>query len=61
MWLFIVLLLRYKKQKKGKNRYLLLDWPVTTCREMAADLAVAGDALDGVLFCAVLYPTRCLG
>ena len=28
--------------------------------EMAVHLAVAGDVFDGVLFCAVLFPTRCL-
>ena len=30
-------------------------------KEMAVDLAVADDVFDGVLFCAVLFPTRCLG
>ena len=29
--------------------------------EMAVHLAVACDVFDGVLFCAVLFPTRCLG
>ena len=28
--------------------------------EMAVHLAVAGDVFDAVLFCAVLFPTRCL-
>ena len=27
----------------------------------AIHLAVAGDIFDGVLFCAVLFPMRCLG
>ena len=30
-------------------------------RELAVYLAVAGDVFDGVLFYAVLFPTRCLG
>ena len=34
---------------------------MTTCRGMAVHLAVAGNVFDGVLFCAVLFPTRCLG
>ena len=29
--------------------------------EMAVPLAVAGDVFDGVLFCAVLFPTRWFG
>ena len=29
--------------------------------EMANHLAVAGDVFDGVLFCAVFFPTRYLG
>ena len=28
---------------------------------MAVHLAAAGDVFDGVLFCAVFFPTRCLG
>ena len=28
---------------------------------MAVHLAVAADVFDGVLFCAVLFPTNCLG
>ena len=24
------------------------------------DMGIAGDAFDGVLFCTVLFPTRCL-
>ena len=28
---------------------------------MAVGLAVAGGVFDDVLFCAVLFPTRCLG
>ena len=28
--------------------------------QMAVHLAVAGDVFDGVLFCAVLSPMRCL-
>ena len=29
--------------------------------EMAVHMAVAGDVFDGVLFCAVPFPTRCRG
>ena len=29
--------------------------------EIAVHLAVAGDVFGGVLYCAVLFPTRCLG
>ena len=29
--------------------------------EIAVHLAGAGDVFDGVSFCAVLFPTRCLG
>ena len=29
-------------------------------KEMALYLAVTGDVFDGVLFCAVLFPTRCI-
>ena len=29
--------------------------------QIAVYLAVAGDVFDGVLFCAVPFPTRCLG
>ena len=29
--------------------------------EMIVHLAVTGDVSDGVLFCAVRFPTRCLG
>ena len=29
--------------------------------EIAVHLAVACDVYDGVFFCAVLFPTRCLG
>ena len=29
--------------------------------KMAVHLVVAGDVFDGVLFCVVLFPTRCLG
>ena len=28
--------------------------------EMAVHMAVAGNVFDGFLFCAVLFPTRCL-
>ena len=34
---------------------------MTTCGTLAVYLAVAGDVFDGVLFSAVLFPTRCLG
>ena len=38
---------------------------LASCRplvwEMDVYLAVAGDVFDGILFCAVLFPTRCLG
>ena len=30
-------------------------------REQPVHPAVAGDVFDGVLFCAVIFPTRCLG
>ena len=29
----------------------MLDWPVTTSREIAVHLAVAGDVFDGVFLC----------
>ena len=29
--------------------------------EMTVHLAVAGDVIDDVLFCAVFFPKRCLG
>ena len=29
--------------------------------KMAVHLAVAGDVFNGVLFCTVVFPTRCLG
>ena len=29
--------------------------------EIADHLAVAGDVFDGIFFCPVLFPTRCLG
>ena len=29
--------------------------------ELVVHLAVAGDVFDGTLFCAVLFPMRCLG
>ena len=34
---------------------------MTPVWEMAVHLAVAGDLFYGVLFCAVFFPTRCLG
>ena len=34
-------------------------WPLVW--EITVHLAVAGDVFDGVLFCAVIFPTRCLG
>ena len=33
--------------KMGKNRYLMLDWPVATCMGNSFHLAVAGGVFDG--------------
>ena len=48
--------------------YLMLGWPVAACvgvweaavgEGVAVRLDVADDILKGILFCAVLFPTRC--
>ena len=36
--------------KIGKNRCLMLDWPVATCMGNSFHLAVAGGVFDGVFF-----------
>ena len=38
----------------------MFDKPLTIYMGMAVNLAVAGDVFDGVLFCAVFFPTRSL-
>ena len=37
--------------KIGKNRCLMLDWPVATCIENSFHLAVAVVVFDGVFLC----------
>ena len=44
--------------KNTKQGHLLVYWLLVW--ETAVHLAVAGGVFDGV-FCAVLFPTRCLG
>ena len=39
----------------------MLGLPVTTCMGNGCSLVVACDVFIGVLFCAVLFPMRCLG
>ena len=39
--------LLYINIKIGKNRYLMLDWPVATCMGNSFHLAVAGGVFDG--------------
>ena len=47
----LCVLARYKNRK----------WVKIDVWEIAVLLAVACDVFGGVLFCAVLFPTRCLG
>ena len=58
---YVLLFLSDINIKIGKTRCSMLDYsrcpPVW---EMVAHLAITGDVFDGVLFCAVLFPTRCL-
>ena len=57
MWLFTVLLVRYKDRKQVNVR-LAGDH---LCGKMAVYLAVAGGVLDGALLCALPFPRRYLG
>ena len=44
---YLSLFLLYINIKIGKNRYLMLDWPVATCMGNSFHLAVAGGVFDG--------------
>ena len=56
---YLSLFLLYINIKIGKNRCLMLNWPVATCMGNSFHLAVAVALMAS--FCAVLFPTRCLG
>ena len=60
MFRYLSLFLLYINIKIGKNRCLMLDWPVATCMGNNFHLAVAGGVFDGVFLCCP-FPTRCLG
>ena len=48
---YLSLFLLYITIKIGKNRCLMLDWPVVTSMGNSFDLAVAGGVVDGVFLC----------
>ena len=60
MWCVVMFVILVKDKKKTiyKNKRLMLS--LTTFMGNGFHLAVACDIFDGVLFCAVLFPTKCL-
>ena len=53
---YVLLFLLDLKLENRKNRCLMLDYPVTTCREIAIQLAVAVDVFDGFFFVLSCFP-----
>ena len=53
---YLSLFLLYINIKIGKNRCLMLDWPVSTCMRNSFYLAVTGGVFDGVFLCCHFSP-----